>query len=197
MRLLEEMQKLDSYVSSTCIYPSAPHLRRVVDDENYKDRPFTLELALGAPQLSHRSFDSSVLEFYREDPRYYFFYDINGKIIIKDEFYGSNRVPSFNEIVLESFGWSLDSEGNRAVAVFLRYLSQLTPEHQQIWKTKVLSGDYTLNPCYYKWMVAGEFFDCTSVFSAFSAQLKCINQVCELMGRSHLFNNDLGGDARP
>jgi hypothetical protein len=46
-------------------------------------------------------------------------------------------------------------------------------------------------------MVVGEWFDCTSVFSAFSAQLKCINQVCELMSRSHLFKNDLSNDARP
>jgi hypothetical protein len=197
VRLLEEMEHLDRYSSSTCIYPSASHLRGVVDDQYYKDRPFTLEIALGAPQLSHRSFDPSVLEFYREDPRYHFFYDIRGEIVIKAEFYGSNRVPSFDEIVLENFGSSLDSEGNRAVAVFLRYLSQLTPEHQQIWKTRELSGDYTLHPCYYKWMVRGEWFDCTSVFSAFSAQLKCINQVCELMGRSHLFKNDLSGDARP
>lgn len=197
VNLLKQIPRLDDYMSLICVYPSASQLEGAVDVNDYTERPFTRELALGAPQLSYRSFDSSVLEFYREDPRYYFFYDIGGRISIKDEYYGSNSVASSDQIVLETFGTSLDSEQNRAVAVFLRYLSQLTPEHQQLWRAKALSGDYKLHPCYYKWMIEGEWFDCTSVFHAFSLQLHEINRVCELLGRKHLFKNELDGDNRP
>jgi hypothetical protein len=56
---------------------------------------------------------------------------------------------------------------DRAVAVFYHYLSNLTPEHQQIWNSKILSlnghlkklsGDYFLHPAYAKASAGGISF---------------------------------------
>ena len=65
----ESLGTADGY--STCLYPRAKHLESVVDRSLYVGRPYTLCLALGEPQLIFRSFDVSVLEYYRNDPRYY------------------------------------------------------------------------------------------------------------------------------
>ncbi len=59
-------------------------------------------------------------------------------------------MPSTDKFLLETFGFSYDAELSRAVAVFLRYLSDLTPQHQQIWNTKLLQGDFELHPDYSK-----------------------------------------------
>src|SRR6266498_3208696 len=67
----------------TCVYPRPKHLSSVVDASKYQDRPYELCLALGEPQLAYRSFDLAVLEFYRNDPRYYYSSDdVNGSISI-------------------------------------------------------------------------------------------------------------------
>lgn len=56
----------------TCIYPLPKHLQKIVDKSQYTGKPYLLSLALGSPQLAYRAFDLSILEFYRNDPRYYY-----------------------------------------------------------------------------------------------------------------------------
>lgn len=98
------------------------------------------------------------MEFYRNDPGYtYENRDIDGYIAISDEFYGSAEMPEKDKILLHSFGFSFDKNGNRAVAVFLRYLANLSSEHQQIWKAKELSGPHHLHPDYFKSSVVGDW----------------------------------------
>jgi len=180
-----------SNLTNICAYPSESHLKEIVDPTRYQNKPFTLKLALGAPQLSFESFDLSVLEFYKNDPRYYYFNNgISGRISIKSEHYKSGTMLPTDEIVLESFGFSYDSEFNRAVAVFIRYLSRLSAEHQQIWNTKIVKGDYKLHPTYYKSMILGEWLDDISIFTAFVEELRTINKMCRLIGRPPLFRND-------
>ena len=45
-----------------CAYPTKDHLRKVVNINEFRDRPFTLKIALGEPQLNYAAFDLSVLE---------------------------------------------------------------------------------------------------------------------------------------
>ena len=52
-----------------CLYPRPAHLKKVVNRSEYANEPYKLELAFGCPQLDFRSFDLSVLEYYRNDPR--------------------------------------------------------------------------------------------------------------------------------
>jgi len=175
----------------SCIYPRSTHLEKVVDRSKYVDRPYVLCLALGEPQLDYRSFDLSVLEYYRQEPRYvYKNDDVRGSISIRDEYYESDQVRESDQILLDTFGFSYDSHFNRAVAVFLRYLANLSPEHQQVWKAKELTGDYRLHPDYYRNSIIGDWGEGVSIFDAFLTELKVINQMAEVMDRPLLFEKD-------
>ncbi len=178
-----------------CIYPTTSVLRKAVKPAKYRGRPFTRRLALGEPQLSYASFDLTTLEAYRNDPRYYYENDdISGFIGIRDETGGMlNR----DQVLIESFGFSYDEHYNRAVAVFLRYLSNLSPEHQQIWNAKILHGDYKLHPDYFRSSIRGEFYEGVSIFDAFIGELHVINEMCKLMGRPPLFRQELTDAQKP
>ena len=103
----------------TCLYPSTAHLRSVVDQSRFEDSPFTLELALGASHLEFQSFDLAVLEFYRNDPRYYSLAgSTQGTISVSDDYYRSNEMLERDKVVLQSFGFSISADLDRAVAVF-------------------------------------------------------------------------------
>ncbi len=184
----EQIEKVKrSNLAYVCAYPSCSHLKEVVNPSKYQDRPFTLRLALGEPQLSFESFDLRVLEFYRNDPRYYYANnDINGKIYVHD----GCSMPSSDEVFLQTFGFSYDSNLNRAVAVFLKYLSNLTPKHQQRWNTYILKGDYEPHPDYLRPSIQGKFPEGIPIFSAFFRELHHINEMCKLIQRAPLFRKD-------
>lgn len=185
---IEKLQK--SKFENICVYPSSSHLKEVLDRSRYQDSPFTLRLALGEPQLSYESFDLSVLEFYRNDPRYYYTNDdISGSIYIHDKYCES--MASSDQVALQTFGFSYDSKFNRAVAVFLIYLSRLSPEHQQIWNSKIIKGNYELHPDYYGPSILGAWPEGISILDAFTEELHLINEMCKLMGRPALFKNEL------
>ena len=186
---VEKLQNLDS--EYCCAYPSLSHLKEVIDPSEYRDRPFTFRLALGEPQLSFESFDLSVLEFYRNDPRYYYRNDnITGSIGVHSE-----DMPESDQVLLK-FGFSHDPDLNRAVAVYLRYLSGLTPQHQQIWNGKILEGDYILHPDYYRSSILGKWYERISIFQAFTLELHHINKMCKLIGRPPLFKDEEINDRR-
>jgi hypothetical protein len=184
----------------TCLYPSPAHLEVVVKPEKYAGKPYVLALALGSPQLAYRSFDLSVLEFYRNDPRYYYENDdVNGFISTRDEYYQSNQMNESDKIILQTFGFSYDEDLHRAVAVFVRYLANLSSEHQQIWKAKEIEGNYRLHPDYYRNTINGDWGEGDSIFSAFIIEIYIINQMSKAMGRPPLFRFDYGeyGEDRP
>lgn len=188
----EQLKKLESApLEHTCLYPSPQHLSSVVAHTDYQDRPFTHELALGAGQLEFRSFDLSVLENYRNDPRYRYKNDaIRGRIVVADEFYGSNEIHEKDQIILKTFGFSYDKQMNRAVAAFLIYLSRLSPEHQQTWNSKRLTGDFELHPDYFRNTISGEWGSHISIFNAFIEELKIIDLMCKAMDRPRLFRDN-------
>ena len=171
-----------------CLYPLPGHLQKVVNQANYQNEPYKLTLALGSPQLAYRSFEISVLEYYRNDPRYtYRTDDIKGHIC-----YSSDQMATHNQTMLESFGFSYDSNLNRAVVVFVCYLARLSSEHQQIWKAHELTGNYTLHPDYYKNTIVGEWREHESIFTAFVEELHLIFQMTAGMNRPPLFRTDYG-----
>ena len=178
-----------------CLYPRPAHLQKVVNRSMYANEPYKLELALGCPQLDFRSFDLSVLEYYRNAPHYmYKTDDIKGDI-----YYDAECMKEHDKTMLQSFGFSYDSDQNRAVAVVLRYLARLSPEHQQIWKNKELEGDYKLHPDYYLSAFLGQFREHESIFTAFVDEIHLISQMTKAMQRPSLFHNDYGEsrDIRP
>jgi hypothetical protein len=191
-----QISKLDSDLPlDGYIYPSQKHLHSIVNPKDYEGQPYKLCLALGEKQLAYSSFELSVLEYYRNDPRYkYKNDDIRGYI-----YYDEEKLKNRGKILLQSFGFSYDDDYNRAVAVFLFYLKDFTPEHQQIWKGKELQGNYKLHPDYYRNTVLGDWGEKEPICSAFLKELYIINQMAKAMGRPPLFDDDYGkeGERRP
>jgi hypothetical protein len=172
-----------------CLYPTKEILANIEDKKDYGDEPYKEQLALGGGQLDFRVFDLSVLEHYRNDPRYYYQTDfINGQISVTDEYFESELMAEHDQVLLQTFGFAHDKDLNRAVAVFLRYLSDLSPEHQKIWKSKELSGDYQLHPDYLRNSM-GHWGTRMSIFEAFNQEMLVINEMAALMGKPPLFRN--------
>lgn len=192
----EQIERLvNPETRNICLYPRSSHLQEVVNRSDYENKPYRLGLALGSSQLDYHSFNLAVLEHYRNDPRYtYETDDIKGHIC-----YNSDQMSEHNRTMLESFGFSYDSDLNRAVAVFVRYLARLSPEHQQIWKAHELPREHDLHPDYYKNAIAGEWREHESIFTAFVDELHLICQMTTGMNRSPLFRNDYGKnrDSKP
>lgn len=195
-----QIAKLEAAIADThaCVYPLPKHLEMVVDVTLYEGSPYVLCLALGVPQLAFRAFELNVLEFYRNDPRYrYTNDDVRGQIYLKDENISAADMDERDRIFLNTFGFCYDEDMNRAVAVFVRYLADLSPEHQQIWKAKEVTGDFTLHPDYYQNTIVGDWGEGISIFDAFLWEQQIINDMAQAMNRPHLFRNDFRDEGKP
>lgn len=180
-----------------CLYPTPETLARVVRLEDYRSRPFTLELALGAASFEYRAFDLRSLEYYRNDPRFeYHVDDIHGLIAYKDEHFDQDA-PARDRLVMERFGFCYSDQLRRAVAVFLWDLHKLDDEQQQHWKGWLLKGEYKLHPDYYRTSILGDFPKGVSIFDAFLEEKHQINIMCGLMGRAPLFRSEHEAHDRP
>lgn len=192
---LKKIQELG--VAGACLYPSKAHLAQIVEQAKYADRPFTLRLALGEAQLKPYFFDLVVLEGYRNDPRYHFnTNDIYGTLSVTSRAHENGQVRESDQAFLQTFGFGYDKNMNRAVAVYLRYLHDLSPEHQRIWDTKLLSEDYDLHPDYHR-STMGHWPERSSIFTAFTEELHHINKMAVLMGRPPLFRKEFRENERP
>jgi hypothetical protein len=194
VKLLEVFDSAE-YPSHTCLYP---HPKKLIDSPRlagYAASPYAAELAKGGGQLDFRAFDLSVLENYRNDPRYSYNTDfIHGQICIEDAYYDSGKMQEHDQILLDSFGFAYDDDMSRYVAVFLRYLSKLSPEHQRIWRAKEAFGNIKLHPDYYASSIEGSWGTRLSIFEAFVMELQTINEMCALMGRASLFRHSYSED---
>jgi len=193
-----QIEKLKQGERFACIYPRPKHLIKIVDQAIFSSEPYTLELGLGSAQLDYRSFDLSVLEFYRNDPRYrYDNDDVRGSISAIYDEDNPDAMPEKDQVLLNTFGFSYDDDMNRAVAVFVRYLSDLSPEHQQIWKAKELEGEYKLHPDYFRNSILGDWGEGISIFDAFLLELETINEMTVEMDYPALFLGEFSGDDKP
>lgn len=192
----EQVQKLQSEgPEGICAYPTTSVIQSVVDVTTYRDRPFTKRLLLGEPQLQPVYFDLTVLGRYYADPRYDFeFWDYGGTISISTAHYESEDTAERDKVLLETFGLGYDSHKNRVIVVFLRYLSDLSPEHQQLWNTYILSAKCKMVEEYYRENILGEFVDHGSIYEAFLEEQVVINEMSQLMGRPPLFRKTFKDD---
>ncbi len=185
----------EKYPAHICLYPHKKKLPNDVRLERHKDSPYTYELAKGFGQLEYRTFDLSVLEYYRNDPRYSYETDfIHGSISIKDEYYESDLVADSDQILLQTFGFAYSNDFSRYVAVFLRYLADLSPEHQKVWAAKEVKGDIKLHPDYYASSIEGSWGTKMSIFQAFVEELELINKMSQTIGKPNLFNHSYYND---
>ena len=174
-----------------CVYPSAKTLAYRKDLASFSDRPFTRRLALGEAMLMAVFFELSVLETYYRDPRYRFHYnDMGGWISITDEASRSPEVDGRDKVLLETFGIGYDERHNRVVVVYLRYLSRLSPEHQQIWNAQVAQRPCTMNGDYAGATLEGRWFTHHSAYNALLAEIREINKISSVIGKPSLFRDD-------
>jgi hypothetical protein len=188
-QVLEAFDNTES-LADVCLYPHRDRLQASLRLGAYSDRPYALELARGGGQFDFRTFDLAVLEQYRNDPRYSYETDfIHGQICIESAYYESAGVPEHDRVLLQTFGFAYDNDLNRYVAVYLRYLSDLSPEHQRIWAAREVKGDIRLHPDYFDSTINGSWGSRLSIFEAFTMELEIVNEMSKLMGKPGLFRN--------
>lgn len=179
----------DQFSGSACLYPHPSKLKDSPKIAAYEDRPYSKSLALGAGQFDFKTFDVSVLEYYRNDPRYHYETDfIHGQIGITTEHYDSDAMHEHDKVLLDSFSFAYDDDEIRYVAVFLRYIHKLSPEHQKLWAMKEQAGAFKLNRDYFNSQVMGSWDTRISIFEAFVLELAAINEMCAIMGKPDFFH---------
>jgi hypothetical protein len=92
-----------------------------------------------------------------------------------------------DKVLLETFGFSYNENLDRAVAVFLRYLSRLSPEQQQVWNFEQLGPGFRLHPGYYRKAIVGQWGERVPIHDAFLAEMVLINEMACVMDRPPLF----------
>jgi hypothetical protein len=194
-----QIEKLkDERESSICIYPSRDILRKRSELVRYDGQHYTLRLGLAEPQLSPIFFDLHVLETYFRDPRYECsFGDLQGSISVKEDHYQSKKMHARDKVLLQSFGIGYDQNRNRAVVVFLRYLADLSPNHQQIWQAHEISGPCVMNSDYERSCIWGQWPEHYSVYQVFIQEQIEINKLAILIGKPALFRNTFDEHKRP
>ena len=145
--------------------------------------------------LNTEAFDPAVLEQYRNDPQYLVeVHGFSGWISITDEH--KDSVDDHHAIYLQTFGFARTENAHPAIAVYLRYLQQLTPEHQQLWHSKRIEKKTQLNRIY-QLQTYGHWATHISVPDAILEELKEINVLCELIGKPELFKSVFEDNERP
>ena len=181
-----------------CLYPSQNSLKNDRNLDEFGEAIYSKALALAEPQLTPRFFEIEVLERYANDPRFDFnFEDYSGRISAK---YNDNEKPMVrdeDDVFLKTFGLGFDEKDNRLAVVYLRYLSDLTPEHQVYWKNKETFGDCKVLEEYHENTIKGNWSFSYSIFSAFIGEMTCLNNIAQTIFSKPLFRKNYDEDKRP
>lgn len=192
-----QIEKIEEAGLEGCLYPTPEVLSRSGIDTKEMG-PFTAALALGAPQLSFRAFDLRALEWYRNDPRFELRSDdIQGTVIQRGGTQVEGRQVVRDGLDFFEFGFAYNSDMDRAIAAFIRYLHDL-PAAQQIELSKFqLTGDYNLHPDFYRTQIIGDWPERMSIYDAFLEEKRHINNISKLIDRPPLFRTEFRDYGRP
>jgi hypothetical protein len=187
--LSEQLRLLGKEEAGTvALYPVREALLARPDLSLFDDQPFARRLALGEPQLTALFFELRVLDQYYRDPRYKFdFREYSGKLTIRDDAYRSSDTPDRDKVFLQSFGIAYDQKRRRVVAAFLRYLKDLTAEHQAIWAAHQVEGPCVMNSDYRDATLFGRWPRYRSAYAALLAEMREICKLSGLIGKPPLF----------
>lgn len=181
-----------------CLYPSKNYLQKKRDLSEFDNAIYSKQLALGEPHLKPIFFEIEVLDRYFNDPRFDFkFEDYSGRISCKYDEYEKPIVREEDDIFLKTFGLGFDENGNRLAVVYLRYLKDLTAEHQVYWKSREKSGNCKMLEEYHQNTIQGNWTFSYSIFSGFIGEQKCINDLTELIFSKPLFRKTFENENRP
>jgi hypothetical protein len=173
-----------------CLYPSKKYLEENRDLSEFENEVYTKQLALGEPHLKPIFFEIEVLERYSNDPRFDFnFSDYSGSISCKYDENNNPIVREEDQVFLQTFGLGFDSDDNRLAVVYLRYLKDLTSEHQIFWKSKEIKEGCKMLQEYHENTIQGSWTYSYSVFTGFIGELKCLNELSETIFGKKIFRN--------
>ena len=183
--------------ASVWLYPSPQVLEAHSAPGSFADRPYTARLAGGEPQLTLAFFDLQVLDHYMRDPRFAVrLYAYGGWLGLRDEYYLDDSFPVRDKIAIQTFGIGYRPDGTRVVGIFLRYLHDLTPEHQWIWRAQEvpqhcrIAADYLDN-------ARGLWSGKPSLYDALLAEQVVINTMSTAMGRVRIFRETYSSEKPP
>lgn len=180
-----------------CTYPTPAELEGTIEQAERLAIPYTSRLKAGEAQLQPVFFEPVVLDRYMRDPRFWVdFSDYTGSISTKSEHSLDEAYPERDKISLQTFGIGYRASGLRVVAVFLRYLSDLTPEHQRIWQASEVSEECKIVGDYLRNAYEGEFSESISVYQALLLEQVAVNTLAAAAGFPPFFRETFEG-ARP
>jgi hypothetical protein len=167
--------------NQVCAYPSPMYASRTLGPRSDLKRPFTKLLQLAHPQLEPHFFSLAVLDRYNMDPRYRFdFAGLDGHISTTERHYRSRQFPRRDKVLLRSFGLGRNARGTRIVAVFLRYLHDLSAEHQRYWESYLEKGKCTIEANYLRRSWFGEWTEGMPIYAALLKEMSHINGIWAL-----------------
>ncbi|OQJ61801.1 hypothetical protein FGG90_15270 [Clavibacter tessellarius] len=183
---IESIQELSGEGYGVVLYPTPSALKGVRVPSRLTGHPFSTAMAKGRGTLELAYFSFDVLEPYRNDPRYHFrYWDFGVDMGIGDDAYLDETELDRDKVSLSHLGFAYDLSGYdredietpivRRVAAFYGDLAKLTPEHQQRWKSYLVS-DAGLEPHPAWWMTQmGDWADGVGPFEYFFLQLNNLN----------------------
>lgn len=194
-----QLEWLDTNFLEMCAYPSRAEVLKKKNLGEYQGSPYKMRSWECEANMTPVYFDLEVLENYANDPRYTFrWHDVQGSIFLSDAYYESLEMKPRDQTYLEHFGLGFrKSDGQRVVSVPLIYLSRLTPEHQQRWKTFEETDDCVMDPDYYKSSIIGQWATEVPIYSAILQEIETINKLCSAAKLPPMFNQIFKGDQRP
>jgi AcrR family transcriptional regulator len=197
-------------VQPICLYPTSSALVQHPDVVELGQEPYRQAMASGRGQLELSFFECQVLEQYRNDPRFrYWFLDVEIYIGVSDDVYLDELEPDRDKIGSVRVGVGYDMSTirtnlvRRFVCCFYRDLADLTPQHQQRWKTFEIERleDYHPHPMWWAEMM-GEWVDTIGPFQKMKLEMEAINALFDLSYSENLFRTteiprELGWVLRP
>ncbi|MGW0052615.1 hypothetical protein [Nocardia nova] len=135
-----------------CLYPTPKAMSEYDLGDRFRDEPYSRRMAEGRGTLELAYFKFEVLEPYRNDPRFSFeFRDYGADFGISESVYLDESEPEDDKTSISHIGYAYDLSAYdpadpdsaivRRVCAFLCDLKDLTPVHQQRWRTYEVKQD--------------------------------------------------------
>jgi hypothetical protein len=180
---------------TVCLYPTSEAMEGRPELLLWPNEPYRQRLAAGAGTLDLAYFSVDVIEHYRNDPRYhYYFGDFEVRFGIGDEAYLDKREREADKIHSLRVGFAYDRTTIRANAVarytcaFIGDLADLTAEHQQRWRTYEVDANENTGPHPVWWaMQMGHWPDGIGPFQRVIGEIRAINELFQLIAGRDLF----------
>ncbi|MEV6492245.1 hypothetical protein AB0M20_27025 [Actinoplanes sp. NPDC051633] len=173
-----------------CLYPTAAALAEVVQPGLLADQPYRRRQAEGGGNLEVAYFRIDVLEAYRNDPRYHFeVSDFGLWVSVTDAVYEDAEEHEDDKTSIHHVGFAYDMSTfdrddettpiTRRVCAFLYDLGNLTPTHQQRWRTYEVPAVDGLQP-HPVWrgaQILGRWPDGLGPFARLLFELQSLNEL--------------------